>query len=437
MFTLTIRPLFLRLALPLALAVMLAGLGWFVITAALGDSFVIFGQRSAELDTSARMQAADLAVRFAPRDPLARYRRGLIYLEAATTDETDARQAIALAEMRQAIQLSPEDYRIWIGLGRALDRNGQMAEARAALEQARRLAPNHFDPRWVLGNHLLRAGEREAAFAELRTALATRPSALPLVFDYAWNAYEGDGAALARALSAPAETQPQLAALLIARQRAADGLAVWRQISQPAPAEARAIVQALIGIQRFAAAHEVWRSIPGQVPPLDEGSLLSNGGFERELTLEATAPFATWRLTPGAGVSLALDRQERKSGEQSLRLSFDVPDNPDLLIATQTVTVAPATRYRLSFAARTEELRNLSLPTAEVHDAAGQERWRVESEPIATENGQWRQYQLQFTTAPTTEAVTVRIQRKLCADPPCPLKGRIWFDDFQLRQLAR
>src|SRR4030095_3116564 len=99
--------------------------------------------------------------------------------------------------------MSPDDYRVWLARGRALDRGGDVAGARAAFERAIELAPNHFDPRWSFGNYLLRAGDREGSFAQMRLALSNRPSALPLIFDSPWGVYRGDGKAIAAALDPP------------------------------------------------------------------------------------------------------------------------------------------------------------------------------------------------------------------------------------------
>jgi hypothetical protein len=329
--------------------------------------------------------------------------------------------------------MSPEDYRIWLSLGRALERQESLAEAQAALERAVRLAPHHFDPHWALGNLLLRAGEREAAFAEFRQALASRPSALPLIFNYAWNAYHGDGRAVRQAIAPPVESRAQLASLLISRHEVDEALALWGETGQPTAAEARLLIDALIGIQRFGAAYGLWRSaLAGGGPATDDGSLLVNGSFEREIRLNDATPFATWRIAPGAGFTASRDSQAHRAGDYSLRLNFDAPDHAELNLASQTVAVKPAVGYRLSFAARTEALQSSSTPLVEVYDAASMAQLHARSEPLKAGNNDWRDYVLEFTTSPATEVVTVRIRRPSCASPPCPLSGRVWFDDFKL-----
>jgi tetratricopeptide (TPR) repeat protein len=438
MTTIPLRSAPLRIILLLIVAGALGWLVWFILSAAIADSLMTFVQRNPNLAVEARLAGADSAVQYAARDPLLRWQRGGVYLNAANEDSLEERLTVAVDDLRAAAQLSPEDYRVWLTLGRALDRNGATAEARGALERAVQLAPNHFDPHWVLGNHLLRAGEREAAFAALRLALKNRPSALPLVLDYAWNFYQGDGRAVAQALELPPEMKPQLAAQLIVRGRVEDGLEIWREAAQANSFGAKQVIEALIIAKRFAAAHEIWQTAPAaERPTADADSLLANSSFEQRLPLNDAAPFLTWRVAPGGGVRVTLDRKEPRTGQQALRLSFDVQSNAPLVIATQTIIVQPATAYQLSFAARTEELQSLSTPLVDVFDAADQTRLAAASNQLPLGTQGWKDYELNFKTTAKTEAVTVRIQRPPCAEPPCPLNGRVWMDDFKLRPVRR
>ena len=438
MLTLSLHPLWLRLTFLLALTVALIALSSFLVGAAIGDSYVVFAQRATDLSTVVRLEGADKAVRHAARDPLVHYRRGLIYLNAAPEDETESRLTTAVTEMREAVKLSPEDNRLWIALGQALDHSGAAVEAQAAFEQARQLAPHHFQPQWALGNHWLRVGDREAAFAQFRAVLAVRPTELPQVFGYAWQAYNGDASEIVKALSPPPSARAELASLLISRDRVDEALKVWREVEKPLATDVKMVTRALINKEHFTAAHEVWRtSALNELPSPDEGSLLANGGFDKEISLNAAQPFLTWQMKPQPGVTMARDSQEHKSGAYSLRVSFDLSGNPVVVIATQTVPIAPATTYRLSFAAQTEELRNLSPPLVEVYDAARRERLHVESKPIMTEKKEWHDYSIEFTTTASTEAVTIQLERLACSDPPCPLRGRIWFDDFKLEKRSK
>ncbi len=438
MISIPIRSVVLRLALLLALVAALGWLGWTIARAAYGDSLSNYAERSPDLSNEARLQDADAAVAYAPRDPLVRWQRGDIYLAIAAAEQAERLLPIAIAELRAATQASPNDHRLWLTLGRALERDGAMPAARAAFQRAVELAPQHFDPQWGLGNHLLRAGERDAAFAVLRQALRQRPTAMPLIFDYAWNVYEGDSRAIINALADTNATRAQLAALFGARHRVEDALQLWRENGPHTPAETRQLAEALANAGHFKAAYDLWRAAKdGTLPPLDSNSLLANGGFEENFDPASTLPLLAWRCAPGATVNVLLDQQTRAAGQLSLRFRFEQQDNLTLILAAQTAPVKPNTNYCLSFAARTEALLSLSTPLINVTDAADDKRLNVATPQLPNGTHEWQMTTLRFAAKSETEAVTVRVLRLPCAEPPCPLTGRLWLDDFKLTECPK
>lgn len=438
MIHLQIRPLALRLVLLLVLTACLGWLGWLNTRAAIGDSISNYAERSPDLSNEARLRSADTAATYATQDPLVRWKRGGIYLAVAADEQAEQLLPVASSELRSATQLSPNDYRLWLTYGRALERNGTLAEARAAFNRAVELAPQHFDPQWGLGNHLLRAGEPEAAFAALRKALRQRPAAMPLIFDYAWNVYEGNSRAIVEALADTHETRMQLAALLSGRNRVEDALQLWRASGAPTPAETRQLAEALTNAGHFNAAYELWRAAKDDtLPPTDDASLLANGSFEQNFDPASTLPLLSWRSQPGKTVTVSLDQQTRAAGQMSLRFRFEQEENLTLILATQTAPVKPNTSYCLSFAARSEALQSLSTPLVSVVDAADNNRLSVTTLPLPNGTHVWQTTTIRFTTKPETEAVTVRVQRLPCAEPPCPLTGRLWLDDFKLAECSK
>ena len=401
-----------------------------------------------------------MALKYSPRDPLIRWKHGGVYLKAANELMEESWRETAIEELRAATRMSPDDYRVWLALGRALDRGGEIAGARVAFERAIELAPNHFDPRWAFGNYLLRAGDRDGSFAQMRLALSNRPSALPLIFDYAWGVYRGDGKAITAALDPPIPAAPaapagsaglprlprqvksQLAALLIYRGRVGDGMAVWRAMTAPSAGDAQKVTEALFNTGNFNKAYEVWTlvEIPNRPAP-DQDSLLSNGGFEGGLSSGQKTPFLTWQINPIPGAKLLQDSKEPRDGRRSLRAGFDVRGNAYFVIASQTVPAKPSTGYRLAFSIRSDKLMSLSTPMVEVFDSAyvldQKNRVRVASPPLPNGDSEWTDYKLEFTTSAQTEAVTVRIVRPSCSEPPCPIEGHVWFDEFKLTEKAK
>jgi tetratricopeptide (TPR) repeat protein len=428
-----------RIVFLLILVAGFGALGWVVVRTAIGDSVMTFVQRSSSLSPEARIEGADMAAKYSPRDPLIHWQRGGVYFEAASEDFAERRLEAAIAELRKAAQMSPEDYRVWLSLGRALDRSGGTTEARSAFDKALQLAPNHFETRWALGNHLLRAGDRDGSFAQMRLALANRHSALPLVFDYAWAVFQGDGKAIAAALSPPLAVKSQMIAMLISRGKVEDGLHLWREIGSPKVKDVQRVTESLVNIGRFAIAYDIWASakiLDQNRPSPEAGSLLANGGFEQKVTLNSSTPFYEWRVTPGGLMRVSLDQKDSLEGNYSLRYSFNLDSNTAFTMASQTVPAKPNKRYCLSFFARTEELESLSTPFVEIYDSADLKRAHAATSEIQIGDNEWTEYEIAVDTKPATEALTVRLQRQPCSEEPCPIAGRIWFDGIKLRECA-
>lgn len=437
MITIPLRPLPFRIVFLLAMIAGLGAVSWFVVRAAIGDSILMFVQRNPNLSQEARLKGVDAAASYGARDPLTHLGRGGVYLAEVSDEQGDEKLATALAELRTATELNPEDFRAWMSLSRALDRAGRPDEAKAALEQSVKLAPKHFDPHWALGNHLLRAGEREAAFAHFREAMAGRSVALPLVFDYAWSAYQGDARAIVTAIAPTGESRAETIKLLIVRNLPADALAIWREMPNRTEAEARLVAAAFFEARQMGGAYEVWSSTPAATRPApDENSLLSNGSFEKQLALNSPEPFLTWQLTRISGVKISLDRKSPFGGQQAFRAGFDVKENVPMMLVTQTLPVKPSTNYSLNYAAKIEELQGWGMLSVEVVDAATASRLGGGA-PLPNGSHDWKAEQVNFTTGAKTEVITVRFHRLPCADPPCLLTGRVLLDSFKLNEQGR
>lgn len=453
----------ISLASPLPRALLLVGLslvlgvvGWFSGRTAMGDR-LLAATRLADTEDVTKLASADAAVEMVPRFSHFQAQRGQLYLNAAVGTVAEPNLQTALSALQTAIQLSPEDFRRWLTLGQAQERANQLDQARQSFQQALTLAPKYYEPHWVFGNHLLRRNETDAAFAEFRQALAIRPTELPLLFDYAWNTFNGDAATIVKALAPSIHAQAEFASRLIARGKLSDGMAMWRELNTKAPKLARInahpFISALLNKQHFAMAYEAWQTAAQTkradenelsdaireeetrwftVYPPDTGSLLNNGDFEEDLRTGIVAPFQIWRLTATKGLILSRNNKEHQNGQFSMQLNFDLGGNAFFPVIEQLVPIQAGHSYRLSFAAKTEDLQTLSAPVVEIYDPADSHRPHTTTKPFPLGTNAWQDYTLEFTPTATTEAVIVRVYRPSCPEAPCPLRGRIWLDNFKL-----
>src|SRR5882672_1377125 len=131
------RSLVGRLAMLLPLVLVLVGL-WFSARWYLGDTI------AENLDPDNRgLETARLAVELAPSDPLAHWRLAEVQVKTLAPDQINQ----AIAEYEQSARLSPNDYRFWLSLGRALEQSGDVERGERAMRRAVDLAPSYSFPR--------------------------------------------------------------------------------------------------------------------------------------------------------------------------------------------------------------------------------------------------------------------------------------------------
>lgn len=371
------------------------------------------------------------AVELSPTDPEAHYLLAALLSEQGTLPE-------AITEYERAVALRPDDYVFRLQLAEARDNAGDSAGALMASKQAVRLAPFYAQPRWQLGNLLLRAKQTEAAFAELRSAARSDPARLPILIEMAWQVYKGDVKAIEGALEPRApEERLALARFFIKQGNAAAAVAQFRATGDLSSQERRAWLTELLAAKRFPEAYELWLSERGANAAVTAPGVprISNGGFEDEIKTEG-AEFG-WRLIDDRqAVSFALDTNEPREGTASLRLEFRGSADPASTLIAQLVPVEPNARYRLRFAARAKELKTGGLPLLVVSDASSQDGRELGQSALLPQDAErWREYALDFATGAQTGAVLVKLRRQGCSSSPCPIFGFVWLDGFSLEKL--
>ncbi|MBS1787339.1 MAG: tetratricopeptide repeat protein [Acidobacteria bacterium] len=371
---------------------------------------------------------ADRAVSYRADDPETRFYRAQVF--AGSGDPAAAAQ-----ELERAVSLRPRDHTLWVELGLARDQAGDADGSIAAFQQATRLAPYYAQPRWQLGNALIRVGRYDEAFIELRGAVASDPALLPNTIDLAYGLYAGDAAAVERAIQPQTPSARFTLARFFARnEKPDDALRLFHASGRVSEADRQKLLSELFAAKQFPAAYEVWtsgldeahRTIIGSKGPLIDGS------FEDEVRTAAITTFG-WRIDRDQrAVKTSLNTREPHSGARSLLVEWNGDPQPSTAVASQVVLVAPGKVYRVSFWVRTEELVTAGSPIITVTDAGKTERLLTYSASLKQTSNEWRQYSLQFETNADTQAVNIAVRREGCVATPCPIFGRIWFDDFAL-----
>jgi tetratricopeptide (TPR) repeat protein len=413
------RRALLLLAAALALVVAWQGLRW-----AAGSTLAEYAQDA---------ETAEASTRLAPNDPNSHLRVARLRRMSFLPEELPQ----ALAAYERAAALAPNNYLVWMEMGRARASAGDEEGGLAALRRAVELAPHYAQPRWFLGNALLRAGRGEEAFAELRLAGEADPTLRPQVFNLAWQLYGGELARVLEAVGRSPAARAQLVGMLVGRGSVEEAQRVWSGFSpeerQGARAAGEQLANALAGRKEYRRAAQVIGEAGGAAPTVGQ---LANGSFEAEVAAAGKQLFGwqVFQAPQGAGVQVALDARNVRSGSRSLRVTFNTTGQAEANVS-QLVPVEPGARYRLGLYFRTEELRSAStLQVLAAEAASGTVLGRSAPAPAGTAD--WQQLAFEFTAGPNTDGVVVRFAREACPEGACPIYGKIWYDDFSLERVA-
>ncbi|HEX8775510.1 MAG TPA: tetratricopeptide repeat protein [Pyrinomonadaceae bacterium] len=427
-----VRSPLLRLLLLVPVTLVLLG-SWYAGRWYVGD---VVAEYAPGLESGA-IETARWTTGLAPADPLTHWTVAMLEKQVLPPEQW----ADALRHFEQAVSLSPNDYRLWLDLGRAREQSGDRAGAEKALRRAVELAPVYAEPRWQLGNVLLRAGRAEEAFAELQLAADQDPRLRPQIFNMAWYVFGQDVNAISRAAGNSPATRADLVAYLMGRQLIDDALGQWNGLSAADKVERRtvglALMRALLDAKRFHAAFKIYSDIDAKDAGGIKTEQIANGGFESDIGLSEENPF-DWRVRSLPQAQVGLDERYRRSGNRSLRVLFQAPAQLNFDTIGQAVLVEPQTSYRLEFYARTTDLKSASTPVIQVQDGADRSVL-ASSAPLPVGTNEWQSVALNFKTGSKTEAIFIATNRSPCdtgEGAACPIFGIVWYDDFNLQRGA-
>ncbi|MFN6962572.1 MAG: carbohydrate binding domain-containing protein [Pyrinomonadaceae bacterium] len=371
-------------------------------------------------------EVAATAVELAPGDPQTHYAAAVLYERTFLPED----QARALAEYEKAAALAPHNYLLWLALGTARSRAGDLDAAAAALERARQLAPNYSAVRWAIGNLMVRRGRTDEGFAEIGRAVAADDKLAQPAAVLAMQVLGAEPPRLAEFGRDIPALNAALALSLARADRFDEALELWRRMPAdrgPVPADAaRSLFDLLVAKHRYRAAREVTGARSG-----DE--LVSNGGFEDPISLSAPTPFE-WQIASGGGQPQVVPVSgTRRTGDRSLALVFDLGETRHFRPVSQTIAVEPGAAYRFEAYYRAE-LRDSRPVKWEIVDAATGSAIAAAGPINTTTSQNWERLAVEFTQPKESDGVTIRLVPDGCAAIICKITGRVWLDDVSLKK---
>jgi Flp pilus assembly protein TadD len=374
------------------------------------------------------IEMARLAVRWAPADPFTHWKLAAI----AERNFSAANLAEAAREYQKTVLLSPHDYRYWMELGGGLEAAGDEANGEVALRRAVELAPAYAQPRWFLGNLLLREGKTEEGFEHVRRAAMADEQMRTQLLNVAWQLFNGDIDSIVKVACPTADLRVQFATYLVSRKKFDDALRVWNTLARDEKSQQAALAnglkQQLLAANQFRAALQVIRDTEPDAPAPDQ---FWNGGFEHSIV--NGGPFY-WTLTSRAPAEIEIDSEHPHSGGHSLRIVFSAPNKLESISVSQTIVVQPNSQYQVEYFVKTRDLNSGSTPRIGLVDAA--DNSTLGQSPAApVENSDWQKIIFDFRTKTATQAVKLTMYREACGEGLiCPIFGTVWYDDFNLQR---
>ena len=375
------------------------------------------------------------AAAYFPRSAQLQARLTAVELAESMGEETALRQAEAAA--LHAVQLSPWSSDNHLLLASVRNLQGDPAAAETSMRTAVKMAPHYPQVHWHLANLLVRQGKVDEALTEFQAAIALDSSSrlLPGAMDIAWAISEGKLTKLTAVVGNKPKNVLALAQYLLKQSRPAEAAEIVKRIERqelvelPAAAE---FVSALLSQGQIALAKDLWNYLSGEET---SSSTLNNGGFEKEYAPNLTQ--FGWKLSQSKFANVAIDATVAHTGKNSLRISFAGKDTTVLeREISQTVVVKPNTRYALECFAKTEKLVTTEGVRVVVSDLTSSAPLGS-STLIMAGSSDWQSCTLDFVAPANAQAVVVAIKRTPKFSYDEPTKGKVWFDDFSLREKTR
>lgn len=344
----------------------------------------------------------------------------------------------ALANYERATTISPGSAEYWLDLGEARETARQVAEAEQAFRRAQQVYPLSADVGWRFGNFLLRQNRQDEAYREIHKALSVQPGLTALAISRCWQSSQDIQKILKLAL--PAEPDAYWGAIdFLVDAREPDAvMEVWNHLIASNPSfpvqKTFHLEDMLIETGHAEDAGKVWRQSLAAAgvshASQKNGSLVWNGGFERELWNGGLG----WRFRVVPGARMSFDPRLAHSQARSLRVEFDGTGNVDFQQPWQYVLLQPRTRYRLSAYFRTEDLMTssrLQLELEETHFGN-----TVEATPNLSGTQPWAPYENEFTTGAEAELFRLVLRRRPSPKLDNKIRGVLWMDDVSLVPLV-
>lgn len=340
----------------------------------------------------------------------------------------------AIVNYQKAVQRNPLSAHYWMDLASAYEATGDDADAQQAFERGKAVYPKSAEVAFHYGNFLLREQKYPEAYDQLRQAVQTDRTLLPLVISRTWRA-SGDVHQLLDVLPSDVDAYLQALDFLGAAHEAEPALTVWGDIlklGRFVPFERTfPLLEELIREDRADDARRVWGEALAAAGLLHvepaRGSLIWNGDFLQEFANGGL----DWRWDATPGASIGFDFQTGPNNSRAVRLDFSGGHNVNLSAPFEFVPVQANRAYHFHASMRTEQITTESGPRFSITDPNHPNAMNILTENF-TGSRPWTALEADLSTGPETHFLLVRLIRDPSRLFDNKLGGTVWIADVSL-----
>lgn len=340
----------------------------------------------------------------------------------------------AINNLKNAIKYRPDDYTLWLKLGRFRQAENQNEEAAAAFERAIELAPFYGEPHYFYGKFLIKINSNKEGFEQLHYAFRQNS-----FFFY-------EVAALARQKTGENDLETinllmplniseieMLKMFFLEKESYASLVSLSCQNENAAVLLNDELIKKLLKKQEYYFAHLIYKRICKDSDEKFTG--FENGDFEKE-ELSKGIGFG-WRINKNLPneVKISFDKSTASSGTSSLNLAFNGQVKSNLTLLSQLLFVETNRKYNLTFSYETNKLITGGVPVLQVILKQKNSEVKVSETKLLPENTDWTQSSIEIATDEKTEALEIRVSRQSCRQRLCPIFGNLRLDNFRIKEL--
>lgn len=338
--------------------------------------------------------------------------------------------------LRYALKYRPLYGPNWLDLAELTQREGNLEVSRLSLKNAASLMPTQGEMQWRVAMLSAALGENSIALQALGRFTTSQPQNTLVAYSIANRLADNDGFVIDSLL--PDEKASNVLRKSVALRLFRSGLdqenidllkAIWDQSDEIRTDEewSQALASRLLRAGELEFLQDVWTAVVGSSRAPAE---IRNGGFENEL---ANHVFG-WTVTDVEGAKIEIDKDERFSGRQSLRITFDGTLNINFNHVYQVSPIEQSGRYQIKGYWKGEEVTTRTGVNLELITEVDDEESVAASKPKFG-SWDWRPFAVTLLVPEGAEFVRLRIRRRPTDRLDKLQSGSVWFDDVVLERL--